>query len=169
MKTEEIKRLVEEFKMNNNIKPYYKISLIMDGMRGNIEISEDNWKKLHPVVLLGLMYFGNGWDGKFAHEVEWSRYCFQYTRGDYYGHNWETNEHGLSELVHILEKEIGLMLYSGTGQKYSSYDMISISYFDNTNREFSVDLPSIDKYFDTEEEMISTIKREMENYYETHK
>ena len=38
------------------------------------------------------MYFGNGWDGKFAHEVEWSKYCTEYHPGDYYGHNWETKE-----------------------------------------------------------------------------
>ena len=94
MKEEEIKRLIEKFKIKNRIKPFYKISFIMsDMMRGNIEIAEDVWKTLHPVILLGLMYFGNGWDGKFAHEVEWSRYSFQYTPGDYYGHNWETNEH----------------------------------------------------------------------------
>ena len=33
-------------------------------------------------------------------------------------------------------------------------------------REFPVELPSIDEYFTTEEEMISTIKGEIKNYYE---
>ena len=166
MKEEEIKRLIEKFKIKNRVKPFYKISFIMsDNMRGNVEIAEDVWKTLHPVILLGLMYFGNGWDGKFAHEVEWSKYCTEYHPGDYYGHNWETNEHGLSELVPILEKEIGLMCYYSSGQKCSSYNMIIITYFDNTNREFPVELPSIDDYFATEEEMISTIKGEIENYY----
>ena len=42
MKEEEIKRLIEKFKIKNRVKPFYKISFIMsDNMRGNVEIAED--------------------------------------------------------------------------------------------------------------------------------
>ena len=160
---ERIKNLVQEFKVKKRrkkIEPYYLISFEMDSndgdyMRDSCEVSEEEWKMLHPAVLLGLLYFGNGYSGKFSHGKTW---------GDYYGHHWEDNKHGLSELVEILVDDLDLMCNTDW-ERCHSYTDINIEYFDESGKKCQVDHPSIDDLFDTEEEMVSTIQEAMKDYY----
>lgn len=51
--------------------PYYLISYKMDSndgdyMKDACQIPESEWKSLHPVFFLALLYLGNGYSGKFS-------------------------------------------------------------------------------------------------------
>ena len=159
----EIKNLVEKFKVSKekkSIEPYYLISYTMDSndgdyMNDTCSIPESEWKSLHPVFFLALLYLGNGYDGKFSHGNNW---------GDYYGHHFEDNKHGLSELADILDDDIDIMCRTDWGKCHSYVD-ISIDYYDEQEKKHSVNYPSIDDLFETEEEMIATITEAIEDYY----
>ena len=158
---QELKNLAEKFKINaesKSIKPYYLISYTMDSndadyMKGTVKFSEQEWKELPLAFLFAILYFGNGYSGKFSHGNNW---------GEYYGHHFEENEHGLSELADIAAK-FDMMCYSDWGRCHS-YTKIKIEYFDEQDKRYSVSYPSIDDLFDTEEEMISTIKEAIDSY-----
>lgn len=157
---EEIKNIVNRFtiKENENPTPYYIISFVMDSNDGDyikdsVRINEANWKTLHPVFFLALLYLGNGYSGKFSHGENWGRY---------YGHHFKKNKHGLSELADILE-DFDIMCYTEYG-KCHSYTSIIIEYYDSQDKRHTVTHPYIDNLFNTEEEMISTIKEAIEDY-----
>lgn len=158
---QEMKNLVEKFKINaksKSIKPYYLISYTMDYndadyMKDTVKFSEQEWKELPLAFLFAILYFGNGYSGKFSHGNNW---------GNYYGHHFEENEHGLSELADIAA-EFDMMCYSDWGRCHS-YTKIKIEYFDEQDKRHSVSYPSIDDLFDTEEEMISAIKEAIDIY-----
>ena len=163
---EEIKNLINRFKINENGNsiPYYLISFIMnsydeDYVRGSIRIYEVDWKTLHPVFFLALLYLGNSYSGKFSHGEDW---------GHYYGHHFEENKHGLSELADILENDFSIMCHTSYGRCHS-YVSIVIEYYDLQDQRCSVSFPSIDDLFNTEEEMISTIKEAIEDYRDINK
>ena len=84
------------------------------------------------------------------------------TWGNYYGHHFEENKHGLSELADVAN-EFDMMCYSDCGRCHS-YAKIKIEYFDEQDKRHYVSYPSIDDLFDTEEEMISAIKEAIDNY-----
>ena len=158
---QELKNLAEKFKINaknKSIKPYYLISFTMDSndgdyMKGTVKFSEQEWKELALAFLFAILYFGNGYSGKFSHGNKW---------GNYYGHHFEENEHGLSELADIAV-EFDMMCYNDWGRCHS-YEEIKIEYFDGQDKRYSVSYPSIDDLFDTEEEMISAIKEAIDIY-----
>ena len=158
---QELKNLAEKFKINaknKSIKPYYLISFTMDSndgdyMKGTVKFSEQEWKELPLAFLFAILYFGNGYSGKFSHGNNW---------GEYYGHHFEENEHGLSELADIAA-EFDMMCYSDWGRCHS-YTKIKIEYFDEQDKRYSVSYPSIDDLFDTEEEMIAVIKEAIDIY-----
>ena len=158
---QELKNLAEKFKINTeskSIQPYYLISYTMDSndadyMKDTLKFSEQEWKELPLAFLFAILYFGNGYSGKFSHGNKW---------GDYYGHHFEENEHGLSELADIAIK-FGMMCYTDC-RRCHSYTKIKIEYFDGQDKRYSVSYPSIDDLFDTEEEMISAIKEAIDIY-----
>ena len=158
---QELKNLAEKFKINiesKSIQPYYLISYKMDSndgdyMKGTVKFSEQEWKELPLAFLFAILYFGNGYSGKFSHGNNW---------GEYYGHHFEENEHGLSELADITA-EYDMMCYTDWGRCHS-YTKIKIEYFDEQDKRYSVSYPSIDDLFDTEEEMISAIKEAIDIY-----
>ena len=155
------KNLVNIFKINKNINsiPYYIISFIMDSndgdyIRGSIRINEVDWKTLHPIFFLALLYLGNGYYGKSSHGNQW---------GDYYGHHFKRNKHGLSELADILRDDFNIMCYTSDGNCHS-YVSFVIEYYDSQDKRYTVSFPSIDDLFNAEEEMISTIKEVIKDY-----
>ena len=158
---QELKNFAEKFKINaknKSIKLYYLISFTMDSndghyMKGTVKFSEQEWKELPLAFLFAILYFGNGYSGKFSHGNNW---------GEYYGHHFEENEHGLSELADITA-EYDMMCYTDWGRCHS-YTKIKIEYFDEQDKRYSVSYPSIDDLFDTEEEMISAIKEAIDIY-----
>ena len=158
---QELKNLAEKFKINaknKSIKPYYLISFTMDSndgdyMKDTVKFSEQEWKELPLAFLFAILYFGNGYSGKFSHGNNW---------GKYYGLYFEENEHGLSELADIAA-EYDMMCYTDWGRCHS-YTKIKIEYFDEQDKRHSVSYPSIDDLFDTEEEMISAIKEAIDIY-----
>ena len=56
------------------------------------------------------------------------------------------------------------MCYTDWGKCHSYVD-ISIDYYDEQEKKHSVNYPSIDDLFETEEEMIATITEVIEDYY----
>lgn len=158
-----MKNLVKKFKISNekkSIEPYYLISYKMDSndgdyMKDTCQIPESKWKSLHPVFFLALLYLGNGYSGKFSHGDKW---------GDYYGHHFKDNKHGLNELADILDDDYGIMCYTDCGNCHS-YVGIEIDYYDEQEKKHSVNYPSIDDLFETEEEMIDAITEAIEDYY----
>ena len=122
---QELKNLAEKFKINaksKSIQPYYLISYTMDSndadyMKDTLKFSEQEWKELPLAFLFAILYFGNGYSGKFSHGNKW---------GNYYGHHFEENEHGLSELADI-GVEFDMMCCTDWGRCHS-YTKIKIEY-----------------------------------------
>ena len=94
------------------------------------------------MFFLVLLYLGNGYGGKFSHGDDW---------GDYYGHHFVYNKHGLSVLADILADDYGIMCRTDWGRCHS-YVNIEIDYYDEQEKKHSVNYPSIDDLFETEEE-----------------
>lgn len=137
---------VEEKPVRKRITPYYLIDFTMDGndgdyVRNTIEITEEQWKNLHPVVLLGILYFNT------------------------YGEDWKNDKNGFGKLPYILCDEINLMC-SYADEWCHSYESIDIEYFDENNIKYNVILPRINDIFKNVEEMVLTINEYMEDYIE---
>ena len=101
-----------------------------------------------------LSYLGRGYHGKFSHGANW---------GDYYGHHWEDNKHGLREEIDIFADHWNCMCYSDWGCCHS-FSGMTLKYYDEDNCKHDVVIPSIDDQFETEEEMIKAIKDACKEY-----
>lgn len=150
-------------KTNKKTKPYYQIHINMDSndgdyISGDLHVLETYWDNKDDIFFLMLAYLGNGYSGKFSHGKDWS---------DYYGHHYKENAHGLSKIINYVAEAEDWIQYSDWGACHSFSD-ITISYYDENNKKSNVTMPSIDDMFDTEEEMIETIKEAYKNssYYD---
>ena len=148
------------FKIKNvkQRKPRYQIVIEMDSNDGDyikeiIDYEVKEFESLPDIVLYALMYLGHGYKGKFSHGEDW---------GDYYGHHFDENKHGLDFLGDVM-KDNDLMCYTDWGSCHS-YAGIDIKYIDEHNCIHPVTLPNIDTLFNSEEEMIKEIKRAYEEY-----
>lgn len=124
-----------------------------DYIRETVSFSKSEWEKL-PEFFLMLSYLGQVYSGKFSHGNNW---------GDYYGHHWEDNKHGLREEIDIFADNWNCMCYSDWCCCHSFSDL-TLKYYDEDNCQHDVVIPSIDDQFETEEEMIKTIKDACKEY-----
>ena len=153
--------LVDKFKIvkeNKPIEPYYLISYSMDSndgdyIEGNLKISERQWKELPAAFFFAILYFSNDCAGKFSHGEAY---------GNYYCHHIWENKHDLSWLANVTD-DFNMMCYTDWGPCHS-YAGIKIEYFDEQCKKHKVSYPFIDDLFDTEEEMLSTIKEAIDEY-----
>lgn len=86
--------------------------------------------------------------------------------GDYYGHHFNENKHGLSKIIFdVAEAENWLQF--GEYDVCHSFSDIIITYFDEENRKHDVEFKTVDDIFDTEEEMIKVIKEAYDKWNES--
>jgi hypothetical protein len=140
-------------KSDKKAEPYYELEVKMHSNDGNyiykaVTFNKTEWEKLPEFFFLMLAYLGHGYCGKFSHGDNW---------GDYYGHHWEDNKHGLREEIDIFADQWNCMCYSDWGCCHSFSNM-TLKYYDEDNCAHDVVIPSIDDQFKTEEEMIKAIK-----------
>lgn len=145
-------------KSDKKAEPYYALEVKMDSDDGNyiyetVTFNTTEWEKLPEFFFLMLAYLGHGYSGKFSHGEDW---------GDYYGHHWEDNKHGLREEIDIFADHWNCMCCSNWGCCYSFCNM-TLKYYDD-NRAHDVVIPNIDDQFTTEEEMIKAIKDACNEY-----
>lgn len=145
-------------KSDKKAEPYYYLEVKMDSNDCNyiyetVTFNKSEWEKLPEFFFLMLAYLGHGSSGKFSHGEDW---------GDYYGHQWEDNKHGLREEIDIFADHWNCMCYSEWGCCHSFCGM-TLKYYDD-NCKHDVVIPNIDDQFKTEEEMIKAIKDACNEY-----
>lgn len=133
--------------------PYYNIHVQMDMndgdyISGDIVYEENEWNKKTDIFFLMLAYLGQGHRGKFSHGKFWD---------DYYGHHYEENKHGLSDIIFKVAEYENWLQFGEYGECHS-FSQIIITYFDEENRKHDVEFKTVDDIFKTEEEMKDTIK-----------
>lgn len=146
-------------KSDKKAEPYYELEVKMDSndcdyIRETVTFNKAEWEKLPEFFFLMLAYLGHGYSGKFSRGNNW---------GDYYGHHWEDNTHGLREEIDIFADHWNCMCYSDWGCCHSFSNM-TLKYYDEDNFKHDVSIPNIDNLFDTEEEMIKAIKDACKEY-----
>lgn len=146
-------------KSDKKAEPYYYLEVKMDSDDGNyiyetVTFNKTEWEKLPEFFFLMLAYLGHGYSGKFSHGEDW---------GDYYGHHWEDNKHGLREEIDIFADQWNCMCCSNWGCCHSFCNM-TLKYYDEDNCAHDVVIPNIDDQFNTEEEMIKAIKDACKEY-----
>lgn len=146
-------------KTDEKTEPYYELEVEMDSndgdyIRETVTFDKTKWEKLPEFFFLMLAYLGRGYSGKFSHGNN---------RGDYYGHHWEDNKHGLREEIDIFTECWDCMCYSDWGCCHSFSDL-TLKYYDEDNCQHDVVIPNIDDQFETEEEMIKAIKDACKEY-----
>lgn len=146
-------------KSDKKPEPYYELEVKMDSnygdyIRETVTFNKSRWEKLPEFFFLMLAYLGHGYSGKFSRGDD---------RGDYYGHHWEDNKHGLREEIDIFADHWQCMCYSEWGCCHSFSDM-TLKYYDEDNCMHDVVIPNIDDQFKTEEEMIKAIKDACKKY-----
>lgn len=151
---------VEPNKSKN--KPYYNVYIKMDSNDGDYisddcQYDVDEWNAKHDIFFLMLAYLGQGYSGIFSHGKD---------RGDYYGHHWMENEHGLSEIISEVAESENWLQYGEYDVCHSFRDII-ITYFDEENRKHDVTYKTVDDLFNTEEEMIDAIKEAYDRWNES--
>ena len=134
-------------KADKKAEPYYELEVEMDSndgdyIRETVAFDKSEWEKLPEFFFLMLAYLGHGCSGKFSHGDNW---------GDYYGHHWEDNKHGLREEIDIFADHWNCMCYSDWGCCHSFSEM-TLKYYDEDNCKHDVVIPSIDDQFKTEED-----------------
>lgn len=146
-------------KKNEGKKPYYVLRYEMDSndadyIRDSVSYDEEEWKTLPNFFFLMLSYLSRGYSGKFSHGETWS---------DYYGHHLDRNKHGLSKEIEVFTDRFSIMCYSDWGSCHSFSDF-TLEYYDSENCKHNVSIPNIDDLFDTEEDMVKTIKTACNEY-----
>lgn len=134
-------------------EPYYVLRYTMDSndadyIRDSATYYEEGWKSLPNFFFLMLSYLSRGYAGKFSHGKDW---------GSYYGHHLDENAHGLTEEIEVFTDRFSIMCYSDWGSCHSFTDF-TLEYYDSEKRKHSVSIPNIDDLFETEEDMVKTIK-----------
>lgn len=134
-------------------KPYYIIRYSMDAndgdyIKGESEWNKDEWDNAPDFFFLMLAYLAKGYSGKFSHGESW---------GDYYGHHWARNKHGLYDEICAFQEYYGIVC-SSEWDTCHSYSDFEIEYYDEENRKHEVTIPSIDDLFKSEEEMLNAIR-----------
>ena len=140
-------------------EPYYELEVKMvsndgDYIRETVTFNKSKWEKLPEFFFLMLAYLGHRYSGKFSHGDIW---------GDYYGHHWEDNKHGLREEIDSFADHWNCMCYSEWGCCHS-FSCMKLKYYDEDNCMHDVVIPNIDDQFKTEEEMIKAIKDACKKY-----
>lgn len=146
-------------KTDKKTEPYYELEVEMDSndgdyIRETVTFDKTEWENLPEFFFLMLAYLGRGYSGKFSHGNK---------RGDYYGHHWKDNKHGLREEIDIFTDYWNCMCYSDCGRCHSFSDL-TLKYYDEDNCQHDVVIPNIDDQFETEEEMIKAIKDACKEY-----
>ena len=156
----------EQFKINKRQgrnTPHYILRYKMDAndgdyVSGENEYTEKEWNELPDFFFLMIAYLGRGYSGKFSHGNSW---------GNYYGHHWEENKHGLREEIRAFQEMYEIVCH-GEMDICHSYSGFDLEYYDEDNKQYSVTIPNIDNLFDTEEEMVKAIKDALKktDYYD---
>ena len=145
--------------LKGNVKPYYILRYEMDSNDGDYirdysMYDEEEWKKLPNFFFLMLAYLSRGYSGKFSHGNTWD---------SYYGHHLNENKHGLTEEIEVFTDHYEIMCYSDWGSCHSFSDF-TLEYYDSEQRKHDVSIPNIDNFFETEEDMVKTIKEACKEY-----
>jgi hypothetical protein len=156
----------EQFKINKRQgknTPHYILRYKMDAndgdyVSGENEYTEKEWNELPDFFFLMIAYLGRGYSGKFSHGNSW---------GNYYGHHWEENKHGLREEIWAFQEMYEIVCH-GEMDICHSYSGFDLEYYDEDNKQYSVTIPNIDNLFDTEAEMVKAIKDALKqtDYYD---
>lgn len=146
-------------KTDEKTEPYYELEVEMDSndgdyIRETVTFDKTEWEKFPEFFFLMLAYLSRGYSGKFSHGNN---------RGDYYGHHWQKNKHGLREEINNFADYWDCMCYSDFGCCHSFSDL-TLKYYDEDNCQHDVVIPNIDDQFETEEEMIKAIKDACKEY-----
>ena len=154
-----IKDMYKIINTNKPAQPRYVLNFEMDSndadyIRDSVEFSEQQWNNLPEFFFLMLAYLDKGYSGKFSHGESWD---------SYYGHHWEENKHGLTNIIETFANEYEIMCCDEWGMchSFSSFDL---KYYDSNNKQYNVTIPNIDNIFETEEEMISEMNRSFEEW-----
>lgn len=144
---------------NQPNKPYYNVHVTMhhndgDYVSGDIQYDVDEWNEKPDIFFLVLAYLGQGYSGKFSHGHE------------YYGHHFEYNKHGLYDAIVDVASAEKWLQYTDWGLCHSFSDII-ITYFVEENKKYGVTFKTVDDIFNTEEEMLETIKEAYNKWAET--
>lgn len=147
---------------NQPSKPYYNVYVKMDSndadfISSDIQYTVDEWNKKSDIFFLMLAYLGQGYSGRFSHGQDW---------GDYYGHFFSENKHGLSKIIFEVAEAENWLQFSDWGKCHSFSDII-ITYFDEENKKHDVTFKTVDVLFNTEKEMIKAIKDAYNKWAET--
>lgn len=147
---------------NQPNKPYYNVYVKMDSndadyISDDIQYTVEEWNEKPDIFFLMLAYLGQGYSGKFSHGQDW---------GDYYGHHFEENKHGLSDIISEVAEAEDWLQFSDWGMCHSFSDII-ITYFDEENKKHDVTFKTIDELFNTEVEMREAIKEAYNKWVET--
>ena len=148
----------DKFKILDNnskkkYKPRYIIRYQMDANDGDYIKDESYWDKEEwdnapDFFFLMLAYLARGYSGEFSHGETW---------GNYYGHHWSENKHGLRDEI-VAFQEYYDIVCSSDWDTCHSYSGFEIEYYDEENRKHDVAIPNIDDLFKSEEEMINAIR-----------
>lgn len=145
--------------LEGKVKPYYILRYEMDSNDGDYirdysMYDEEEWKKLPNFFFLMLAYLSRGYSGKFSHGNTWD---------SYYGHHLNENKHGLTEEIEVFTDHYDIVCYSDWGSCHSFSDF-TLEYYDSEQRKHKVSIPNIDDFFETEEDMVKTIKEACKEY-----
>lgn len=145
--------------LEGKVKPYYILRYEMDSNDGDYirdysMYDEEEWKKLPNFFFLMLAYLSRGYSGKFSHGNTWD---------SYYGHHLDENKHGLTKEIEVFTDHYDIMCYSDWGSCHSFSDF-TLEYYDSEQRKHKVSIPNIDDFFETEEDMVKTIKEACKEY-----
>lgn len=151
----------EQFKINKTQEkntPHFILRYKMDAndgdyVRDSNEYTEQEWNELPDFFFLMIAYLGRGYSGKFSHGKTW---------GHYYGRHWAENKHGLSDEISAFQEMYDIVCY-GDYDVCHSYCGFDIEYYDEDNKQSTVTIPNIDELFNTEEEMVKSIKDALKN------
>lgn len=152
-----------KFTINKDyIEPGYEIKITMDCndadyMTNIIKYSETAWNEEHPLFFYMISYLSNGYSGKFSNGEMY---------GNYYGHHFAENAHGLDFIYKFVEYNDWLCYNSG--YPAHSFTRIEITHIDSQNNISDVNIPCIDDMFETKEEMIDTLNELWVDYCVTH-
>ena len=130
-------------------EPEYILEFEMDAndadyIRDKTTFSAAAWNEMPDFFFLMLAYLSKGYCGKFSHGESW---------GNYYGHHWEENKHGLTEMINEFIEMYEIICYNEYGFCHS-FSEFHLYYKDENKVIYDVEIPDIDDMFDTEAEMI---------------
>lgn len=135
--------------IKDNPKKVYQVIIDCDANDGDImdktfQIKKKDFESDYTYQFV--LSFVSKSEGKFA----------SWQEGDFYGDNIRDSEiKGLEDYC----IETGILIFCGAiDQHCHSVVDVDVTYFDEKGNEFEVELPNVDNYFDTKEELVEYLE-----------